>query len=253
MSNVRLIPRLDIKGPNLIKGIHLEGLRVIGSPNEFAIKYYENGADELLYMDTVASLYGRNTLSEIVKQTTKDVFIPLTVGGGIRSTDDVHEILSSGADKVAVNTEALKRPEIITEISKRFGSQCMVISIEAKKTIVGKWEAYSDNGREHSGKDVVSWAREAVERGAGEILLTSVDMEGTRKGFDLELIKQVSNSVSVPVIASGGMGTLEHAISALKYADVYALAMADVLHYGRFSLSDIRSAAKKELIKVREV
>ena len=132
MSNVRLIPRLDIKGPNLIKGIHLEGLRVIGSPNECAIKYYENGADELLYMDTVASLYGRNTLSEIVKQTTKDVFIPLTVGGGIRSTDDVHEILSSGADKVAVNTEALKRPEIITEISKRFGSQCMVISIEAK-------------------------------------------------------------------------------------------------------------------------
>ncbi|HAU2070032.1 TPA: glycosyl amidation-associated protein WbuZ, partial [Legionella pneumophila] len=209
MSNVRLIARLDIKGPNLIKGVHLEGLRVVGNPNEYAMAYYAQGADELIYMDTVASLYGRNNLSEIVKTTAENVFIPITVGGGIRSVDDAKQLLRCGADKVAINTAATKNPTLISDIARRFGSQCVVLSIEAKRTVNGRWEVMTDNGREHTGMDVVDWARNGEEFGAGEILLTSIDQEGTRKGFDLELVKQVSSMVSIPVIASGGMGKLE--------------------------------------------
>ena len=169
---IRFIPRLDIKGPNLIKGIHLEGLRVIGDPKEFARRYYEQGADELLYVDVVASLYGRNSLHDIVKLTASDVFVPLTVTGGIRSTDDVREILRAGADKVGINTAATKRPELIREVARKFGSQCMVLSIEAKRIAPGRWEAYADNGREPTGLDVIEWAQRGVELGAGEILLT---------------------------------------------------------------------------------
>nr|Q9RDX2.1 RecName: Full=Imidazole glycerol phosphate synthase subunit HisF; AltName: Full=IGP synthase cyclase subunit; AltName: Full=IGP synthase subunit HisF; AltName: Full=ImGP synthase subunit HisF; Short=IGPS subunit HisF [Legionella pneumophila]CAB65215.1 HisF protein [Legionella pneumophila] len=209
MSNVRLIARLDIKGPNLIKGVHLEGLRVVGNPNEYAMAYYAQGADELIYMDTVASLYGRNNLSEIVKTTAENVFIPITVGGGIRSVDDAEQLLRCGADKVAINTAATKNPTLISDIARRFGSQCVVLSIEAKRTVNGRWEVMTDNGREHTGMDVVDWARNGEKFGAGEILLTSIDQEGTRKGFDLELVKQVSSMVSIPVIASGGMGKLE--------------------------------------------
>ncbi|HAU1940509.1 TPA: imidazole glycerol phosphate synthase subunit HisF, partial [Legionella pneumophila] len=193
MSNVRLIARLDIKGPNLIKGVHLEGLRVVGNPNEYAMAYYAQGADELIYMDTVASLYGRNNLSEIVKTTAENVFIPITVGGGIRSVDDAKQLLRCGADKVAINTAATKNPTLISDIARRFGSQCVVLSIEAKRTVDGRWEVMTDNGREHTGMDVVDWARNGEEFGAGEILLTSIDQEGTRKGFDLELVKQVSS------------------------------------------------------------
>ena len=187
--NVRLIARLDIKGPNLIKGIHLEGLRVIGSPQEHALKYYLQGADELIYMDCVASLYGRNHLGEIISLAARDIFVPMTVGGGIRSVDDATQILRAGADKVAVNTAALTNPGLISAIAKRFGSQCMVLSVEAKQVGPERWEAYTDNGRERTGKDVVEWVREAVALGAGEILLTSVDREGTRKGFDIPLIR----------------------------------------------------------------
>ncbi|HEM0907920.1 TPA: imidazole glycerol phosphate synthase subunit HisF, partial [Legionella pneumophila] len=197
MSNVRLIARLDIKGPNLIKGVHLEGLRVVGNPNEYAMAYYAQGADELIYMDTVASLYGRNNLSEIVKTTAENVFIPITVGGGIRSVDDAKQLLRCGADKVAINTAATKNPTLISDIARRFGSQCVVLSIEAKRTVDGRWEVMTDNGREHTGMDVVDWARNGEEFGAGEILLTSIDQEGTRKGFDLELVKQVSSMVSI--------------------------------------------------------
>ena len=185
MSNIRLIARLDIKGPNLIKGIHLEGLRVIGDPQEFAVRYYRQGADELLYMDVVASLYGRNNLSDIVQRAVRNVFVPITVGGGIRNLDDVRHILRCGADKVAINTAAVARPELVREVSRRFGAQCTVLSIEAKQQGPGKWEAYTDNGRERTGLDVVEWARRGAELGAGEILLTSVDREGTRKGFDV--------------------------------------------------------------------
>ena len=183
MQNVRLIARLDIKGPTLIKGVHLEGLRVIGDPNKYAIRYYNQGADELIYLDIVASLYGRSNLIEIVKKATDDVFIPMTIGGGIRTIDDVNELLKSGADKIAVNTAAVKRPKLISEISNRFGSQCMVLSIEAKKKKDGKWEVYTENGRQSTGVDVIEWALEAEKREAGEVLLTSVDNEGTKKGW----------------------------------------------------------------------
>lgn len=251
MSNIRLIARLDIKGPNLIKGINLEGLRVMGDPQEFSRRYYETGADEILYIDIVASLYGRNNLKDIVQHTAENVFIPLTVGGGIRSVDDVREILRAGADKVAINTAATARPELITEVSRGFGSQCMVLSIEAKRNGKGGWEAYTDNGREHTGLDVVEWAKRGVELGAGEILLTSVDREGTRKGFDIELTRAVSSIVPIPVIAGGGMGCVEDMVDVVNHGKADAVAMADILHYGRSSLGEIRGAARKAGLEVR--
>lgn len=252
MRNLRLIPRLDIKGPNLIKGIHLEGLRVMGDPQEFAVRYYEAGADELVFMDVVASLYGRNNLSDIIKRTAENVFIPITVGGGIRSVEDAKLILRSGADKVAINTAAVQRPDLITEIAHRFGSQAMVLSIEAKKQGTGHWEAFTDNGRERTGLDVVNWVKRAVDLGAGEVLLTSVDMEGTRKGFDLELLKAVRNAVSIPVIASGGMGSTEH-LCAAGLTGMDGVAMADALHYSKIGLNEMRQAARSAGLNVRSI
>lgn len=251
MSNLRIIPRLDIKGPNLIKGVQLEGLRVMGDPQAFAVRYYESGADELLYMDIVASLYGRNNLSDIIKRAAQDVYIPITVGGGIRSVDDAREILRSGADKVAINTAAIARPELITQVAHRFGSQAMVLSIEAKQVGPAKWEVYTDNGRERTGLDVLDWVRRGVELGAGEVLVTAVDREGTRRGFDLELTRKVSESVPVPVIASGGMGSIEHFMKAANEGQADAIAMADVLHYSRLTLPDIRKAAQEGGLPVR--
>jgi imidazole glycerol-phosphate synthase subunit HisF len=250
MRNARLIARLDVKGPNLIKGIHLEGLRVIGDPQDYARQYYEQGVDELIYIDIVASLYGRNSLGEVVERTARDVFVPLTVGGGLRSVDDVRAMLRSGADKVAINTAAIRRPELVREIAQRFGSQCMVLGIEAKRTASGKWEAFTDNGRESTGVDVVEWCQKGYELGAGEILLTSVDQEGTRKGYDTALIEAVTKVVPIPVIASGGMGCTAHMLSAFEHgAD--AIAIADVLHYQRLSLPEIRAAAIAEGLNVR--
>ncbi|HEY0236340.1 MAG TPA: imidazole glycerol phosphate synthase cyclase subunit [Afipia sp.] len=251
MNNLRIIPRLDIKGKNLIKGVMLEGLRVMGDPQEFALRYYEAGADELVYMDIVASLYGRNNLSDIIRRAADNIFIPITVGGGIRSVDDARHILRSGADKVAINTAAIARPELITEVSRHFGSQAMVLSIEAKQIAPGKWEAYTDNGRERTGLDVLDWIRRGVELGAGEILLTSVDREGTRKGFDIDLIGKVSAAVPVPVIASGGMGTIEHFLEAAQRGHADAVSMADVLHYNRITLADIRARALEAGLAVR--
>ena len=251
MSNVRLIARLDIKGPNLIKGIHLEGLRVIGDPQQHARRYYEEGADELLYMDTVASLYGRNNLTDIVRYTAENVFIPLTVGGGVRSLKDAEALLLSGADKIALNTAATQRPELITEISRHFGSQCVVLGIEAKRRGDGGWEAYTDNGREHTGLDVVDWAKRGQEQGAGEILLTSVDQEGTRKGFDLALCRSVCEAVSIPVIVSGGLGAPEHLVEVVRDGKADAVAVADALHYKRHSLPELRASAEAAAIPVR--
>jgi len=253
MGNLRLIARLDIKGPNLIKGIRLEGLRKLGDPNRFAKKYYEQGIDEIIYMDIVASLYERSNLVNIVRKTTQDVFIPITVGGGIRSVDDAKEILRAGADKLAINTASIKRPELIREISERFGSQCMVLSIEAKRTGERKWEAYCDNGREKTGIDAVEWAREGSRLGAGEILLTSVDREGTRKGFDCELVREVSMGVPIPVIASGGMGGFSDFAEVVESGHADAVAMATVFHYGEISVMDLRRDAITRGIKVRNV
>lgn len=251
MRNIRLIARLDIKGPNLIKGIHLEGLRVMGNPNEHAIRYYLQGVDELIYMDCVASLYGRNHLGDIVKSAAKDIFVPMTVGGGIRSVDDATEILRSGADKVAVNTAAVANPQLITDIARRFGSQCMVLSVEAKQIDSGRWEVYTDNGRERTGLDVIEWVKRGIGMGAGEVLLTSVDREGTRKGFDTALVKAVTAEVSVPVIASGGMGNPEDLIEVVCNGGADAVAMADILHYKRATIGDIRVVAQAAGLGVR--
>ncbi|GAB7027934.1 imidazole glycerol phosphate synthase subunit HisF [Geotalea toluenoxydans] len=250
-SNIRIISRLDIKGPNLIKGINLEGLRKLGDPNLFAKGYYEQGIDEIIYIDIVASLYERSSLLNIVRRTTQDVFIPITVGGGVRSVDDAREMLRAGADKVAVNTAAVKRPELIHEISQKFGAQCMVLSIEAKRTAPSKWEVYYDNGREKSGIDVLEWAQKGCELGAGEILLTSVDMEGTGRGFDCELTAAVSRNVPIPVIASGGLGTVDDFEQVVKAGQADAVAVAGALHYKKLTVGDIREGALQRGIHVR--
>ena len=252
MRSTRLIARLDVKGPNLIKGVHLEGLRVIGSPNEHAKRYYAQGADELIYMDCVASLYGRNSLRHIVEDAAQDVFVPMTVGGGIRSVEDAGDLLRSGADKVAVNTAAIANPQLVSDIARRFGSQCMVLSIEAKRVGPGRWEAFTDNGRESTGRDVIEWVRRGVALGAGEVLLTSVDQEGTRKGFDVELVDAVTAEVSVPVIASGGMGSAADAIDVVRRGHADAVAMADILHFRRASIGELRRAARTAGLAVRE-
>jgi cyclase len=252
MRNTRLIARLDVKGANLIKGVHLEGLRVIGAPNEYAKLYYEQGADELIYIDCVASLYGRNSLGEIVQGAAQDVFIPMTVGGGIRSVDDATYLLRCGADKVAVNTAAVANPRLITDIARHFGSQCMVLSIEAKRIGRDRWEVFTDNGREATGLDVIEWVKHGVALGAGEVLLTSVDQEGTRKGFDVALIQAVTSVVSVPVIASGGMGLPEHVVDVVQRGEADAVAMADILHYRRATIADIRRVARGAGIGVRK-
>jgi cyclase len=252
VRNIRIIGRLDIKGPNLIKGVHLEGLRVIGSPAEHARRYYEQGVDELIYMDCVASLYGRNHLGDIVRSAAENIFVPMTVGGGIRSIDDATQILRAGADKVAVNTAAVAAPPLITDIARRFGSQCMVLSIEAKRIGPQRWEVYTDNGRERTGLDVVDWVKRGVAMGAGEILLTSVDREGTRKGFDIDLVRAVSAEVAVPVIASGGMGSAEDLVEVVRRGGADAVAMADILHYRRATIADIRAAARAAGLSVRD-
>ncbi len=251
MRRIRLIGRLDIKGPNLIKGVQLEGLRVVGSPGDHALRYYRQGIDELLYMDCVASLYGRNHLADIVSAAARDIFVPITVGGGIRSVDDAASILRAGADKVAVNTAAVKNPQLITEIARRFGSQCMVLSIEAKLVACNRWEVYTDNGRERTGLDVVEWAKRGVARGAGEVLLTSVDREGTRRGFDIPLVQAVASEISVPVIASGGMGKSDHLLDVVLKGGADAVAIADVFHYQRFTVNEIRAAARAAGLGVR--
>jgi cyclase len=251
MRTVRLIARLDVKGSNLIKGIHLEGLRVIGSPNEFARLYYAQGADELLYMDCVASLYGRNNLWEIVRRTAESVFLPMTVGGGIRSVDDAYRLLQCGADKIAVNTAAVADPTLLTDLARRFGSQCVVLSIEAKEVSPGCWEAHTNNGRERTGLDVIDWVKRGVALGAGEVLLTSIDREGTRRGFDVNLVRAVTSEVTVPVIASGGMGSPADLVEVVEKGEADAVAMADILHYRRATVDEIRHVALAAGIPVR--
>jgi cyclase len=251
MAYLRLIARLDVKGPDLIKGVHLEGVRKLGDPHAFALRYYEEGIDEILFIDAVASLYGRNNLLEMVSRTAERVFIPITVGGGLRSVDDVRDALRAGADKVAINTAAVKRPELISEVAERFGSQCLVLSVQAKRR-PGGWEAYVDLGREHTGLDAVDWAERGVALGAGEVLITSVDQEGTGKGFDLELTRTIAERVRVPVIASGGFARVEHLVEVAR-AGADAVAIGSALHYGRLSLAQIREAGIRSAINLRPV
>jgi cyclase len=228
----RIIPRLDIKGPNLVKGIHLEGLRVLGKPERFARFYYENGADELFFMDAVASLYERNQLTDIVMRTAREIFIPLCVGGGLRSVDDIRAVLRSGADKVSLNTAALARPALIGEAAKAFGSSTIVVSIEAIRQPDGRYECFTDCGRQATGIDAFEWAVRAAELGAGELSVTSVDREGTGRGFDVELTRRIATAVDIPVIAHGGAGTVAHVQDVIADGAADAVALASMLHYG---------------------
>jgi cyclase len=209
----------------------MEGLRVLGKPEQFARHYYEHGADELIYMDAVASLYGRNSLLDIVERTAKNIFIPLTVGGGLRSVEDIRTVLRAGADKVSINTAAVQRPELIREASRAFGSSTIVVSIEAIKRADGIYEAYVDYGRQSTGVDAFEWAVRAAELGAGELAVTSIDNEGTGKGFDLELTRKIAEAVPIPVIACGGAGQIRHVFDVITEGKADAVGLASILHY----------------------
>ena len=252
--NIRVIPRLDIKGPNLVKGIHLEGLRVLGKPEDFARFYYQNGADELIYQDAVASLYGRNSLLEIVEKTASEIFIPLTVGGGLRSVEDIRAVLRAGADKVAINTAAVERPELIREAALAFGSSTIVVSIEAIRKPDGSYEAYVDYGRESTGADAYEWALRAVELGAGELLVTSINQDGTGSGYDVELTRKIAEAVPTPVIALGGAGQLEHIYDVISEGRADAVSLASMLHYEfihqyRYAESDYQAEGNIEYLQ----
>lgn len=231
MKTIRIIPRLDIKGPNLVKGIHLEGLRVLGRPSDFAKFYYESGADEIMFMDVVASLYERNSLHDIISETAKSIFIPITVGGGLRSIADIKDVLRAGADKVCLNTAAINNPSLIKEATRMFGSSTIVVAIEAIKGNDGKYLAYTDNGREYTGIEVIQWAKKLDEMRVGEIVLTSVDKEGTGEGLDMELINMISSSISVPLIVHGGPGKKEDITKAFLEGQADAVAISSILHY----------------------
>lgn len=251
MNKKRVIARVDVKNEFVIKGIHLEGLRKVGNPNELARKYYEAGVDEIIFMDAVAAYYDRNSLSHIIEKACDDVFVPITVGGGIRTIDDIQMALNSGADKVAINTKAVQDPSFIERASKVFGSQCIVASIDAKCVGDGRWEAYVDNGREPTGRDVLEWSKEVERLGAGEIMLTSIDAEGTKKGFDLDLNNRVCEAVTIPVISSGGAGNVAHVVDLIETADTDAIAVASLLHYQLASIEELKNEMLAKGIKVR--
>lgn len=251
--NKRIIARLDVKMQHLIKGMRLEGWRKVGDPEDQAVAYYNQGIDELLYMDVVASLYERNNLADIVKSVASQVFIPITVGGGIRTLDAVKDLLAVGADKVAVNTAATKTPDLVNQIADTYGSQAMVVSIEAKKKRTGDgWECLTDNGRNLTGLDVVEWAQEVAERGAGELLLTSVDQDGTGLGMDVELVQAVCAKVDIPVIASGGVSKTKHVLDVFdKSSKLSAVALAKALHLDLMTVPELRDACRESGILVR--
>lgn len=239
MKRVRLIARLDIKDEYVVKGRQLEGVKRVGVPNDLALRYYQEGIDEILYVDNVASLYDRNSLGKVIYDTTRNIYIPVTVGGGIRTLENVRYLLSQGADKVAINTAAIKDKNIISEVAKAFGSQCMVLSIQAKNNGNHTWEALYDNGREHSGLDVIEWAKCGEKLGAGELLLTSVDQDGMMSGMDIELIRSVCNAVNIPVIACGGVRNAEDIILA-EQSGASAIAAGSVLHFNKVSVSKLK-------------
>lgn len=252
MPPLRLIARLDIKGANVIKGIHLEGLRIVGKPDEMARRYYEMGVDEIVYMDTVASLYGRNNILDVVSNAAREIFVPMTVGGGIRTVENIVDALRAGADKVAINTAAIARPAFLQEAAQTFGSQCIVLSVEAKRRAPGTWEALTDNGRERTGVDVLDWVVDAERLGVGEILVTSVDQEGTRKGLDLDLLREVRARVAVPVIGCGGAGNAEDVVFAVRDARLDAIACASVFHFDTTPLPAMKTALANAGIRVRQ-
>lgn len=250
MVAIRIIPCLDVKDGRVVKGQRFEDLRDAGDPVEKASKYYREGADELFFLDISATNEGRKTMLEVVKKISRRIFIPLAVGGGIGSVDDVRNALAAGADKVAMTTAALKNPELIKECAETFGSQCITISIDAKK-IDGSWHAFINGGKVDSGRDAFEWAKEAVSLGAGELLLNSIDMDGTLKGYDIELTRKISEAVSVPVIASGGAGNPEHILEAIKDGKADGALVASILHYDTYTIPLIKEYLSSNGVLVR--
>jgi len=246
----RIIPCLDVKDGRVVKGVNFVGLRDAGDPVEAAIRYNEEGADELTFLDITASHEGRKPIVDIVKEVAREVFIPLTVGGGISELNDIYDLLNVGCDKVSINSAAVKRPSFIDESSKRFGSQCIVIAIDVKKTATNKWHVFIKGGREDTGIDAIEWAKEVVDRGAGEILLTSMDTDGTKAGFDIEITEIISKLVHVPVIASGGAGKMEHFKEVFEHSADAALA-ASIFHFKEIDIMDLKHYLHKNSISVR--
>jgi|TARA_B100001971_G_C18028526_1_gene451293 cyclase len=251
MLTKRIIPCLDVKENNVVKGTNFESLKYAGNPIELAKKYDKEGADELVFLDIGASNENRKIVIELVRKVSKQIFIPFTVGGGINKVDDIRAILKAGADKVSINTSAVKNPELIQEAAKKFGSQCIVVAIDVKYN-KDKWEVFIKGGREATGIDALEWAKQAEKLGAGEILLTSMDQDGVKKGYDLELTKLISESVNIPVIASGGAGNPEDIAEVLSKGKADAALAASIFHYGKYSINDVRNCLIKNKIPVRK-
>jgi len=248
----RLIPCLDVKNGRVVKGVNFEGLRDAGDPVEVATRYNAQGADELCFLDITASHEGRGILLDVVRRTAEQCFCPLTVGGGIREVEDIRTLLRAGADKVSINSAAIKEPELLTRGAREFGAQCIVLAIDAKRTGPGRWNVFIHGGRIDTGRDALAWAREGVERGAGEILLTSMDADGACTGYDLELTRKLADSVRVPVIASGGAGSLEHLHQALTEGGADAALASSIFHYGTYTLGQAREYLRERGVAVRD-
>jgi cyclase len=252
MRSARVIPCLDVTGGRVVKGVNFVGLRDAGDPVELAARYDAEGADELVFLDITASSDGRDTMVDVARRTAEEVFIPFTVGGGIRRLDDARRLLRAGADKVSVNTSAVDRPDLIGELAGEYGAQCVVCAIDAKARVGGAgWEVYVHGGRTPTGRDVVAWAEEAVRRGAGEILLTSMDRDGTRDGYDCALTRTVADAVPVPVIASGGVGTLRHLVEGVVDGGADAVLAASIFHFAQHSVAQAKAALQAAGITVR--
>jgi len=247
----RIIPCLDVDNGRVVKGVNFVGLRDAGDPVEVAKRYNQEGADEITFLDITATHHERKTIVDIVQEVAKEVFIPLTVGGGIRELDDIYNLLDAGCDKVSINSAAIKRPEFITEGAKRFGSQCIVVAIDAKRVAPNRWHIFTHGGRRDTGIDAVSWAKEAYNRGAGELLVTSMDADGTKAGYDNELNCAISKVAPIPLIASGGAGSMEHIKEALKDGCADAALAASIFHFREIDIMDLKHYLKKQNIAVR--
>ena len=252
MLKARVIPCLDVKDGRVVKGVNFVNLVDAGDPVEQARIYDAEGADELCFLDITASHENRATLYDAVRRTAEQCFMPLTVGGGVREVEDIRKLLLAGADKASINTAAVARPELVREAAEKFGVQCIVVAIDAKQARPGKWEVFTHGGRRPTGLDAVEWARRMVGLGAGEILLTSMDRDGTKRGFDIALTRAVADAVSVPVIASGGVGTLEHLVEGVREGHASAVLAASIFHFGLFRIKDAKSALQAAGIPVRE-
>ncbi len=251
MYKKRIIPCLDIKNGRVVKGINFVNLVDAGDPSEQAKFYSESGADEICFLDITASNENRDNILEVVKKTSKNCFVPLTVGGGVRTLQDISNLLNSGADKVSINTAAVQNTNIVKEGVQKFGSQCITVAVDAKKVDNNKWEVFTHGGRNSSGKDVMHYVKEVEKLGAGEILLTSMDRDGTKKGYDIDLTKGVSDLVNIPVIASGGVGSLEHLYEGLKLGNASAVLAASIFHFGEFSIKEAKEYLKSKNLSVR--